>query len=95
MNILIILGIAALILIYLGYRWNNIRTKVAFFFILFGALFLLFIFFMASGRLDFSDLGQASSSAKGYFLSIKGFAINVFEYTGRVIGRLTAGNSTG
>jgi len=95
MNILIILGIAAIILVYLGYKWNNLRTKVAFFFILFGVLFLLFISFMISGRLDFSDLGQASSSVKGYFLSIKGAAVNVFEATGRIIGRLEAGNSTG
>jgi len=95
MNILIILVIAAVILAYLGFKWNNIRTKVAFFFILFGLLFSLFIFFMVSGRLDFSDLGQASSSMKGYFLSIKGAAINIFEATGRIIGRLGAGNSTG
>lgn len=95
MNILIILGIAAIILVYLGYKWNNMRTKIAFFFILFGAVFLLFIFFVISGRLDFSDLGQASSSMKGYFLSIKGVAVKVFETTGRIIGRLSAGNSTG
>ena len=95
MNILLILGIAALLLVYLGFKWNNMRTKVAFFFILFGVLFLLFIFVMASGRLDFSDLGQASSSLKSYFLTIKGFAVKVFETTGKVIGRLDAGNSTG
>ncbi len=94
MNIFIILGIATLLLIYLGYKWNNIRTKLAFFFILFGMLFLLFIFFIFSGRLDFSDLGKASSSLKGYYLTIKGFAIKVFETTGRVIGRFNAGNPT-
>src|SRR3990172_2453853 len=68
---------------------------IAFFFILFGVLFLLFIFVIASGRLDFSDLGQASSSLKSYFLTIKGFAVKVFETTGNVIGRLDSGNSTG
>jgi len=95
MNILIILGIAVLLLVYLGYKWNNMRTKIAFFFIIFGAIFVLFIFLVISGRLDVSDLGQASSSMKGYFLSIKGVAVKVFETTGRIIGRLSSGNSTG
>ncbi|MEK6840509.1 MAG: hypothetical protein AABX79_00985 [Nanoarchaeota archaeon] len=94
MNILIVLVIAVLIIAFLAYKWNNARTKIAFFFIIFGFLFLLLLYFMLSGRLDFSDLGQASSSVKGYFLSAKGFAVKVFETTGRVIGRFGS-NSTG
>lgn len=92
MNILLILGIAAIVLVYLGFKWNNMRTKIAFFFILFGVLFLFLLFFMISGKLDYSTVGDASSSLKGYFLSIKGFAVKVFEATGRIIGRLDTGN---
>lgn len=95
MNMIVIIVIAALLLIYLGLKWNNIRTKIAFFFILFGFLFLLLIFFVISGRLDYSAIGQTSSSIKGYFLTVKGVAVNVFEATGRIIGRLNAGGSTG
>jgi len=95
MNILLIIAIATLALVYLGFRWNNMRTKLAFFLILFGVLFLFFISFMISGRLDFADLTQTQSSLKGYFLSIKGFAVRIFETTGRIIGRVDGGNLTG
>ena len=69
MNILILLGIAVIVIVYLAFRWNNMRTKLSFLFIIFGVMFLLLLFVLASGRLDLSDLGQASSSMKGFFLS--------------------------
>ena len=95
-NILVILGIAAVILVYIGFKWNNLRTKVAFFFILFGVLVVLFFIFLVStgSSFDFSSIGETASSMRVYFLWIKNAAVNVFETTGRVIG-LDAGNSTG
>ena len=96
MNILIIFGILAIILVYILFKWNNLRTKLAFFFILFGVLVVLFfIFLVATGSsFDFSGLGETTSSVRVYFLWIKGAIVNVFEATGRVIG-LNVGNSTG
>ena len=96
MNILIILGIAAIILVYIMFKWNNLRTKVAFFFIFFGVLVLLFfIFLVATGSsFNFSGLGEIASSMRVYFLWIKGAIVNTFEVTGRAIG-LDVGNSTG
>lgn len=96
MNILILLAIAAIIIVYLGFKWNNLRTRLAFFFILSGVLAVLFfIFLMVSGSgFNFSGLGEAISSIRVYFLWIKGAIVNIFEATGRVIG-LDVGNSTG
>ncbi|MDP3992392.1 MAG: hypothetical protein Q8P79_02715 [Nanoarchaeota archaeon] len=87
-SILVILGIAAVILVYIGFKWNNLRTRFAFFFILFGTLVLLFfIFLVATGSsFDFSSLGKITSSMRVYFLWIKGALGNVFEVTGRAIG---------
>ena len=95
-NILIILAVAVIVLVYFIYKWNNLRTKVAFFFILFGVLVMsVFIFLVSTGSsFDFSSLGEAASSMRVYFLWIKNAAVNVFETTGRVIG-LDTGNSTG
>lgn len=94
MNILIPIAIGLLILIFVGFKMNNVRTKVAFFFILFGALFVLFIVFLVvSGEnFDFSSIGNIFASIRGYFLWIKGAIVNVFELTGRLIG--FDGNST-
>ena len=88
MNIFILLALAVVVLVYIGFKWNTLRTKVAFFFILFGGLFILFITFLVvtGSSFDFSDVGSAISSLRVYFLWIKGLVINVFEVTGRAIG---------
>jgi hypothetical protein len=95
MNLLIILVIAAVIIIYLGFKWNNLRTKFAFFFILFGVLVVLFfVFLMMSGsNFNFSSLGDAVSSMRVSFLWIKGAIVHAFEITGKAIG-LNVGNSS-
>ena len=87
-NILIVFGIVAVILVYMGFKWNNFRTKIAFFFILFGVLVILFfIFLIATGSsFNFSGLNDVLSSMRVYFLWIKGALSNVFEVTGRAIG---------
>ena len=96
MNILIPIGIVAIILVYIMFKWNNLRTKVAFFFILFGVLVVFFFIFLTvtGSSFDFSGLSETVSSMRGYFLWIKGAAVNIFEVTGRTIG-LDVGNSTG
>ena len=88
MNIFIFLALAAVLIVFIGFRWNNFRTKIAFFFILFGCLFILFfVFLVLSGSsFDFSNIGSIVSSLRVYFLWIKGLVINVFEVTGRAIG---------
>jgi len=95
MNILIPIIIIAALLVYLGFKWNNMRTKLAFFFILFGVLFVLFFVFLVvtGSSFDFSSVGEIASSLRVYALWIKGAAVNVFETTGKVIG--SVGNSTG
>ncbi|MEK6847792.1 MAG: hypothetical protein AABX50_01550 [Nanoarchaeota archaeon] len=88
MNIFILLALAAVLIVFIGFRWNKFRTKVAFFFILFGFLLVLFIAFLVvtGSSFDFSDVGSAISSLRVYFLWIKGLVVNVFEITGRAIG---------
>ena len=88
MNVLIPLMIVVSILIYIGFKWNNLRTKFAFFFILFGVLFVMFfIFLVATGSsFNFSNVGEIFISVKTYAVWIKGATVNVFETTGRVIG---------
>jgi len=88
MNILVPLAIVAVILVYLGFKWNNLRTKFAFFFILFGVFVVFFFIFLAvtGSSFDFSSFGNISSSMRVYFLWVKGALGNVFEATGKVIG---------
>ena len=95
MNALIPLIIVMAILVYIGFKWNNLRTKVAFLFILFGALFLLFFAFLiiTGSSFNFSSVGDVVASLRGYAGWIKGAAINVFEATGKAIGNIK--NSTG
>ena len=97
MNILIPIAIIAILLVFFGLKWNNFRTKFAFFFILFGILFiLLLIFLFTSGEnFDFSNVSSFFTSVKVYFLWIKGAVVNVFEVTGKIIGLdVNAVNST-
>lgn len=95
MNIIIPLMIAVAIIVFLGFKWNNIRTKMAFFFILFGVLFVLFFAFLifTGSSFNFSSVGEVVGSLRVYALWIKSTAVNVFETTGRAIG--SVGNSTG
>lgn len=95
MNPLILFAIAAVVIVYVGFKWNNMRTKMAFFFILFGVLFLLFfIFLMINGSgFNFAGLSDAASSLRTYFLWIKGALVSVFQFTGKAIG-LNVGNAT-
>ena len=95
MNVLIPLAIIAVILVYVGFKWNNIRTKFAFFFILAGVVVVLFFVFLITtgSSFNFSSVGDVVNSVKVYGVWMKGAAVSVFETTGRVIGAVK--NSTG
>ncbi len=90
MNTIVPIVIIALVLIYIGFKWNNVRTKVAFLFILFGALFILFFGFLivTGSSFNFSSVGDVVSSLREYGIWIKGAAVKVFETTGKVIGSI-------
>lgn len=95
MNLLLIFVIIAVVVVYLIFRSHDIRAKVAFFFILFGVLFLLlFLYLMINGSgFNFAGVTTAAGSLRVYFLWIKGVAVNLFQVTGKAIG-LHIGNST-
>lgn len=95
MNPVVPLIIIVAALIYIGFKWNNIRTKIAFLFILFGALFLLFFGFLVvtGSSFDFSSVGSVVASLREYAVWTKGAATKVLETTGNVIG--SAKNTTG
>jgi hypothetical protein len=88
MNVLIPIALIALVLVFVGLKWNNFRTKFAFFFILAGVLFILFLafMFMSGESFDFSSVAKVFASIKVYFLWIKGVVVNIFEITGKAIG---------
>ncbi len=90
MNALVPLIIVAAILVYIGFKWNNLRTKLAFFFILFGVLFVLFFAFLITtgSSFNFSSVGDVVSSLRGYAGWVKNAAVDVFEATGKVIGSI-------
>jgi len=96
MNVLIPLMILAALFIFIGFKWNNFRTKMAFFFILFGVLFVMFFIFLivTGSSFNFSSVGEVASSLRVYLFWIKDAAVNVFEATGRVVGFIGE-NSTG
>lgn len=96
MNTLLLLAIAAIIIVFILFKWHTIKSRLAFLFILLGLLVVIFfIFLMVNGSgFSFAGLDSAISSIKGYFLFIKGLIVNVFDFTGKVIGT-AANNSTG
>ena len=96
MNTFLIIAIAAVIAIYILLKLSHLRTKFAFFFILIGVLFILFVVFLfvSGSNFTFSSVDTTLSSFKGYFLWIKGLVTNIFQFTGKVIGT-GVNNSTG
>ena len=88
MNILVPLIIIAAIVIFIGFKWNNLRTKLAFVFIMVGVLVLIFFAFMVitGSTFDFSSVGNVLSSLRLYLVWAKEAAVSVFEITGRAIG---------
>ena len=95
MNVLIPLALIAIVFVYIGFKWNNFRTKMAFFFIIFGVLFVLFFAFMiiTGSSFNFSSVGDVFSSVRGYLVWIKNAAVSIFTTTGKAVGYAT--NHTG
>jgi len=88
MNILVPVVIVALLIIFVYFKMNNLRTKVAFFFIFLGVIFIsLFAFLFSSGStFDFSVLGKIAEETKVYLIWIKSALVNVVEFTGKITG---------
>ena len=96
MNTFLIVAIAAVIIIYILLKLSHLRTQFAFFFILIGVLFMLFVVFLfvSGSNFSFSSIDNVFSSFKGYFLWVKGLVTNVFQFTGKIVGT-GVNNSTG
>jgi len=64
----LVIGIAVVLLIYIAFKWNNLRTKTAFLFIFLGVAFLLLTgYLVLSGKnINFSTFEGISSAAKTY-----------------------------
>jgi len=88
MNILVPMVIVALLVIFFYFKMNNLRTKVAFFFIFLGVILIfLFAFLFSSGStFDFSTLGKIMEGTKVYLLWAKSAFVNVVEFTGKITG---------
>lgn len=88
MNILIIIAIVALLIIFIYFKINNFRTKIAFFFIFLGVIFILFFAFLFSSESNsnFAIIGKFIEETKIYLLWIKSALGNVIEFTGKIIG---------
>ena len=88
MNILVPIVIVALLIIFVYFKMNNLRTKVAFFFIFLGVIFIsLFAFLFSSGStFNFSTLGKIVEETKVYLLWAKSAFVNIVEFTGKITG---------
>lgn len=88
MNILIPIVVVALLIIFVYFKMNNLRTKVAFFFIFLGVILIfLFAFLFSSGpNSGFSTLGKIVGETKVYLIWAKSALVNVVEFTGKITG---------
>lgn len=68
MSMFIILAIIALLLVFIMFKWNNIRTKLAYLFIFLGIGFvMLFVFFVfIKEKSDLSSLDSTISAFRTY-----------------------------
>ncbi len=64
----LIIGIFIILVIFIAFKWNNIRTKTAFLFIFLGVAFLLLTGYLilSGGETNFSNIGGISSAVKTY-----------------------------
>lgn len=86
MSYLIFIAATVLVVVLLGLKWNNMRTKLAFLFIFLGVLFIFsLIFLVFSDNANISQVTDFFTSIKVYFLWIKSALGDVFEVTGKII----------
>ncbi|MBU2503687.1 MAG: hypothetical protein KJ879_01375 [Nanoarchaeota archaeon] len=65
----ILIAVVAFLIILVALKWNNIRTKMAFYFIALGVIFILLMTFMV-----FSDGGANPDSIDGFTSSVRTYA---------------------
>ncbi len=64
----LVIGIAIVLIVFMAFKWNNLRTKTAFLFIFLGVVFLLLTgYLILSGKnIDLSTVEGISSAVKTY-----------------------------
>lgn len=64
----LIIAIFVVLVIFIAFKWNNLRTKTAFIFIFLGISFLLLTGYLilSGGETNFSTIEGISSAAKTY-----------------------------
>lgn len=79
----IVIGILLVLIVFMAFKWNNLRTKTAFFFIFIGICFLLLTgYLVLSGKnIDFSSVKGVSSAVKTYVAWIINAGANVVKVT--------------
>ncbi len=86
MSLVVFLAVTAIVIVLLGLKWNNLRTKMAFFLISLGVLFLLIVFLFVTGNgVDLNKINEIFSGAKIYFFWVKSALSKIFEITGKII----------
>ncbi len=97
-----IIGILAVLVVFLLFRWNNARTKLAFLFILLGVSFLLLTgYLIFSGKeVNLTTIGGISSAAKTYVSWLGNAGSNVIKISSYVFkqdwkGDIIINNSSG
>ncbi|MEX0920341.1 MAG: hypothetical protein WDZ69_02035 [Candidatus Pacearchaeota archaeon] len=82
-------GLLALLVIFILFKWNNYRTKLAYLFIVLGIGFLLVTGFMvfSGGEVNFSTLDGVSSAAKTYVSWLVNAGSNIVEISSYVFNQ--------
>lgn len=64
----LVIAIFIILVIFIAFKWNNIRTKTAFLFIFLGVACLLLVGYLifSGGEANFSNIGGISSAVKTY-----------------------------
>jgi len=95
----VLIALGALLVIVLALKWNNVRTKMAFYFITLGVAFVLLLAFMV-----FADKAPNVDSVDGVFSAVKTYTSWIGQAISGVVkvstyafnqGWKDGGNSTG
>ncbi|MEX0920664.1 MAG: hypothetical protein WDZ62_00145 [Candidatus Pacearchaeota archaeon] len=79
----LILTLLILVIVFLFFKWNNYRTKLAYLFIVLGIGFLLVtgLIFFSDGKINTDTIEGVSSATKTYFSWIVNAGSNIIEVT--------------
>ena len=77
----VVIGILILLVVFMAFKWNNLRTKTAFIFIFLGVSFLLLTgYLVLSGKeINFSNFEGISSAAKTYVSWLANAGSNIIK----------------